>query len=109
MNKIRSILLENPLSGFIRFLFRTLLIFLVRIYQYIISPVLPKTCRFTPSCSEYAIGSLKTHGVFTGLFLSIRRVLRCHPWGGQGYDPVPRKGFKFRELKQTSLKVDKNN
>ncbi len=109
MIKIRSIILENPISRFIRTLFSMLFIFLVRIYQYIISPVLPKTCRFTPSCSEYAIGSFRTHGVITGLFLSIRRVLRCNPWGGHGHDPVPEKGFRFSELKKSSHTADTKN
>lgn len=66
-------------------------IFLVRVYQYLLSPLLPKSCRFVPTCSAYTIEALKTHGLWRGLALSIRRILRCTPWGGSGYDPVPQK------------------
>ena len=66
-----------------------LLIGLVRFYQLVISPWTPPACRFTPTCSTYAIDALRDHGAMRGLWLSIRRVGRCHPWGGFGYDPVP--------------------
>lgn len=62
---------------------------LVRVYQYAISPFLGRSCRFHPSCSEYAVESLQRHGVVKGLLLAIRRVGRCHPWHPGGYDPVP--------------------
>jgi putative membrane protein insertion efficiency factor len=62
---------------------------LIKLYQWIISPVLGPKCRFTPTCSQYAIEALKKHGVFKGLWLTIKRLGRCHPWGGHGYDPVP--------------------
>lgn len=65
------------------------LIALIRIYQWIISPALGPRCRFTPSCSHYAVEALKKHGLFKGAWLSIRRISRCHPWGGHGIDPVP--------------------
>jgi putative membrane protein insertion efficiency factor len=65
------------------------LIGLVRVYQLAISPWLPPSCRYTPSCSSYAIGALRTHGALRGLWLAARRIGRCHPWGGHGYDPVP--------------------
>lgn len=65
------------------------LIFLVKIYQSIISPLFPPTCRYAPTCSEYAIQSLKKHGLIKGVYLSIKRVVKCHPWGGSGYDPIP--------------------
>jgi hypothetical protein len=58
-------------------------------YQTCISPFTPATCRFTPTCSEYARQALKKHGPIKGLWLAVRRILRCHPWGGSGYDPVP--------------------
>ena len=58
-------------------------------YKGAISPLTPPSCRFTPSCSTYAIEALRKHGPFKGLYLAIRRILRCHPWGGSGYDPVP--------------------
>lgn len=64
-------------------------IVLVRFYQLCISPLKPPTCRFRPTCSQYAIEALRKHGPLKGLYLTIRRLLRCHPWGGSGYDPVP--------------------
>jgi putative membrane protein insertion efficiency factor len=62
---------------------------LIKLYQWIISPAIGPKCRFTPTCSQYAIEALKKHGVFKGLWLTIKRLGRCHPWGGHGYDPVP--------------------
>ena len=61
----------------------------VKFYQYCISPLKPQTCRYTPTCSQYAVEALKKHGPWKGLYLTIKRLLRCHPWGGSGYDPVP--------------------
>ena len=58
-------------------------------YQRCISPFTPPSCRFTPTCSEYAREAIVKHGPIKGLYLAIRRILRCHPWGGSGYDPVP--------------------
>jgi len=66
-----------------------LLILPIRFYQKFISPLTPPTCRFTPSCSQYAIEAIRKHGPFKGLALAIWRILRCNPWGGSGYDPVP--------------------
>lgn len=66
-----------------------LLILPVRFYQYALSPLLPPSCRFTPTCSQYCIEALRKHGPIKGLVLSIWRLLRCNPWGGSGYDPVP--------------------
>jgi putative membrane protein insertion efficiency factor len=66
-----------------------LLIIPVKIYQYTISPILPMSCRYTPSCSAYAIEALKKHGPIKGLYLATKRILSCNPWGGSGYDPVP--------------------
>ena len=68
---------------------RTLLILLVRAYQVTLSPLFSGCCRFEPSCSNYMIEALQRHGVFKGLYLGIRRLLRCHPFGDSGYDPVP--------------------
>lgn len=65
------------------------LILLVRFYQVSISPLKPPSCRFTPTCSQYAIEALRKYGPIKGLYLTVRRLLRCHPWGGSGYDPVP--------------------
>ena len=61
----------------------------IRIWQVTISAVLPPTCRFSPSCSAYAIEALQRHGPVKGLWLGARRIARCHPWGSSGYDPVP--------------------
>lgn len=61
----------------------------IRFYQTVISPLTPPSCRFTPTCSEYARQAIIKHGPFKGLVLAIRRILRCNPWGGSGYDPVP--------------------
>lgn len=66
-----------------------LLILPVRFYQLCISPMLPRSCRFTPTCSQYAVEAIRKHGPLKGSWLAIRRILRCHPWGGSGYDPVP--------------------
>lgn len=66
-----------------------LLILPIRFYQCCISPLTPPSCRFTPTCSQYAVEALRKHGPFKGLWLTVRRLLRCHPWGGSGYDPVP--------------------
>ncbi len=66
-----------------------ILIIPIKIYQYTLSPFLPNSCRYTPTCSNYAIEALKKHGPIKGLYLAIKRVLSCHPWGGSGYDPVP--------------------
>lgn len=61
----------------------------VRFYQGAISPMLPPACRFTPTCSQYAVEALRRHGPLKGSLLALKRILRCHPWGGSGYDPVP--------------------
>jgi putative membrane protein insertion efficiency factor len=62
---------------------------LIKIYQWVISPLFGPKCRFTPSCSNYALQALKKYGVFKGTWLAVKRIARCHPWGGHGYDPVP--------------------
>lgn len=65
------------------------LILLARLWQLGPSRLLPPSCRFTPSCSAYAIEAWRRHGVIRGSYLAVRRLLRCHPWGGCGHDPVP--------------------
>lgn len=64
-------------------------IVLVRFYQLCISPLTPAACRFTPTCSQYALEALRRYGLFKGGWLAVKRIARCHPWGGSGYDPVP--------------------
>lgn len=62
---------------------------LIRFYQLAISPFLPNACRFTPTCSQYALEAFRKYGPFKGFYLSVKRISRCHPWGGHGHDPVP--------------------
>ncbi|MAU63653.1 MAG: membrane protein insertion efficiency factor YidD [Flavobacteriaceae bacterium] len=64
-------------------------ILLIKFYQKLISPLLPSNCRYSPTCSEYSKLSLLKHGLIKGGLLSIKRIIRCHPWGGKGFDPVP--------------------
>jgi putative membrane protein insertion efficiency factor len=63
----------------------------IRLYQLTISPFTPRSCRYLPSCSQYSLDALKLHGIRSGIYLTIKRILRCHPWGDSGYDPVPNK------------------
>lgn len=66
-----------------------LIILPIKIYQIIISPWLPNACRYNPTCSQYGIEAVKKYGIFKGSYLLFKRLIRCHPWGGHGYDPVP--------------------
>ena len=66
-------------------------LFIIKLYQKLISPFLPSSCRFQPTCSHYAKDALLAHGILKGSFLGIKRVLKCHPWGGSEHDPVPKK------------------
>ncbi len=75
------------LLDFVIFLPRLLLLGSVRAYQHILGPHVPSSCRYAPSCSEYAAQALKKYGAMKGFVLAAHRILRCHPWGGQGYDP----------------------
>ena len=72
--------LQQSVTGFFLFLIRT--------YQVLVSPLFPPVCRFTPTCSEYAIDAIKSHGVFRGAFMALWRIMRCHPFADGGYDPV---------------------
>ncbi len=65
------------------------LIITIKFYQFFISPLLGLNCRFNPTCSNYCMSSLQKHGLIKGVYLSILRISKCHPWGGSGYDPVP--------------------
>lgn len=70
-------------------LFYYILIGIIRFYQMAISPHLPASCRYTPTCSQYGLEAIKKYGPFKGGLLTLKRILSCHPWGGSGYDPVP--------------------
>ena len=67
------------------------LILLIKLYQILLSPVLKNNCRFLPTCSEYAIESLNEYGLIKGTYISLKRILQCHPYGSGGYDPLPKK------------------
>ena len=66
-----------------------LLVIPIKLYQLLISPILGPNCRFNPTCSNYAIQAINKHGPFKGTWLAVKRISRCHPWGGSGHDPVP--------------------
>lgn len=69
-------------------------VLLVKFYQVAISPFFPSSCRYSPTCSHYTLEALKKHGLFKGGGLAVKRIFSCHPWGGEGYDPVPDKKNK---------------
>ncbi len=70
-------------------IFRFILLIPIQFYQLCISPLTPASCRYVPSCSQYAVEAINKYGPLKGAWLTIKRLLRCHPWGGHGYDPVP--------------------
>lgn len=76
-------------SRFISTLPRRAITVLIQGYRYGISPMLPSRCRFAPTCSEYALDAVREYGAAKGVGLALKRLVRCHPWGGSGYDPVP--------------------
>ena len=86
MSKFRAALKKIAIAPFV---------LLIRFYQVCISPLKPPTCRFTPTCSQYGLEAFRRHGPLKGLILTVWRVLRCNPWGGSGYDPVPEKFSLF--------------
>ncbi|MEI2748803.1 MAG: membrane protein insertion efficiency factor YidD [Ferruginibacter sp.] len=75
----------NTLKQLISFPF----ILLIKFYQWVISPIIGPKCRFTPTCSQYGIDAIKKYGPFKGIWLTMKRMSKCHPWGGHGHDPVP--------------------
>ncbi|MBS1529705.1 MAG: membrane protein insertion efficiency factor YidD [Bacteroidetes bacterium] len=75
----------NILKGIVGAVF----IVLIRIYQYFISPLSSASCRYTPTCSQYAVDAIRKYGAFKGGWLTIKRIASCNPWGGHGHDPVP--------------------
>lgn len=80
MNRITGIF-KNSVSRFF--------IFLIRLYQILLSPILGASCRYTPTCSQYGLEAIRKHGPFKGGWLTLKRIGRCNPWGGHGHDPVP--------------------
>ena len=76
-------------DNFITKLFGGLFLLLIKAYQYLLSPLLGASCRYTPTCSQYGIDAIRKYGPFKGGWLTLKRISRCHPWGGHGYDPVP--------------------
>jgi putative membrane protein insertion efficiency factor len=68
---------------------KPVVLLLIRFYQVVISPMKPPTCRFAPTCSAYAAEAIQKHGAIKGGKMALKRIARCHPWGGSGYDPVP--------------------
>jgi len=79
------------------------LIVLIKIYQYVLSPLMPPTCRYLPTCSAYAAEAVQRYGAFVGGWLALRRLVRCHPWGGHGYDPVPKRCEDARHAPSTAM------
>ncbi len=75
--------------NFLKTIIGALFIVLIKLYQNLISPVLPNACRYTPTCSQYGIEAIKKYGAFKGGWLTLKRIASCNPWGGHGHDPVP--------------------
>jgi putative membrane protein insertion efficiency factor len=79
-----------------------LLIFLIKAYRLVISPLFPAGCRYSPTCSRYGLNAIERFGAIKGSILTIGRICRCHPWGGYGYDPVP-ETFDYKDFSQVVL------
>ena len=75
---------------------KRILLLIIKMYQVCISPLCPGVCRYRPTCSQYMIEAIKVHGMGKGIYLGIKRILRCHPWGESGFDPVPPKENKYK-------------
>ena len=80
MKKVLSFIIKLPAN---------ILILLIKIYQYTLSPFIGRNCRYTPTCSNYGIEAIRKYGAIKGGWLTIKRIASCNPWGGSGYDPVP--------------------
>jgi putative membrane protein insertion efficiency factor len=86
---------------------KAILVFLIRIYQVLISPIIPPCCRYQPTCSHYTIEAILKHGAILGSLLGAWRILRCAPWGGYGYDPVPeRLSITAGAIRETRLTTE---
>jgi putative membrane protein insertion efficiency factor len=79
----------KAVNTFIKKIIGAFFILLIKIYQNLISPILPNACRYTPTCSQYGIEAIKKHGAFKGGWLTLKRIASCNPWGSHGHDPVP--------------------
>jgi hypothetical protein len=87
-----QLLIETAIKKYLNIILKLLavpFILLIKIYQLLISPLFPSSCRYSPTCSYYTLDALKKYGILKGSWLGIKRISRCHPWGGSGYDPVP--------------------
>ncbi len=82
-------MLKQIYNSFIKPLLTGFLLLFIRGYQLFISPVIGASCRFTPTCSQYGIEAVQKHGPFKGFWLTLKRIVSCHPWGRHGHDPVP--------------------
>ncbi len=76
-------------DSYMTWILQKLFLGIIWVYQHLISPITPASCRYTPTCSNYAIEAIKKYGPFKGGWMGLKRIGRCHPWGGSGYDPVP--------------------
>ena len=81
--------LLNTIGRSVAYLVRSVFLLLIKVYQLFISPLLGANCRYTPTCSQYGKEAILKYGPFKGGWLAIKRIARCHPWGGHGHDPVP--------------------
>jgi len=79
----------NVMNRFLSNIVSRFFILLIRLYQYLLSPMLGVSCRYTPTCSQYGMEAIRKHGPFKGGWLTLKRIARCNPWGGHGHDPVP--------------------
>ena len=79
----------RSIVNFLKAIIGALFIVLIKVYQNLISPILPNACRYTPTCSQYGIEAIKKYGAFKGGWLTLKRIASCNPWGGHGHDPVP--------------------
>ncbi|MGI4022748.1 MAG: membrane protein insertion efficiency factor YidD [Janthinobacterium lividum] len=79
----------NRITAILKAIVSRFFIFLIRLYQILLSPILGASCRYTPTCSQYGLEAIRKHGPFKGGWLTLKRIGRCNPWGGHGHDPVP--------------------
>ncbi len=86
---LKSLSRTWPKMGIIKQIFSLLFLGIIKLYQWLISPLLGANCRYTPTCSQYGIEAIKKYGPFKGGWLTLKRIGRCHPWGRHGHDPVP--------------------